>query len=154
MARVLTRIQTLDRRRSYGDLRAAIDWTRAQRPERPVVMLGICFGGPFALVAAADGIVDGVVTWHGTRMQDYVARAAEMSCPMRLHFGGIDPIVPPDAVAAVRAAFSGRDDVHIVVHDGATHGYSHRAAAEAYAAAAEQASMAAACELVATVGTL
>lgn len=141
MKRVMARLQTLERPRTYRDLRAVVDWTRGQERVQKVVVLGICFGGPFALLAAADGAVDGVVTWHGTKMENFVERAGEMRCPMRHHFGGVDPFVPPEAVKTVRTAFAGRDDVHIFVHEGATHGFSHRAAPRAHNAQAERAGM-------------
>jgi hypothetical protein len=69
---------------------------------------------------------------------------------MRLHLtlGAADSVVPPDAVAAVRHAFAGHDDVRIIVHEGATHGFSHRAAPKAYNPAAERAGMASLFELV------
>lgn len=102
--------------------------------------------------AAADGVVDGVVTWHGTRMESYVKRAAEMRCPMRLHFGSADPFVSLEAVEAVRAAFAGHRDVRIIVHDGATHGFSHRAAPQAYDDHAERAGMDSLRELIAEAG--
>jgi carboxymethylenebutenolidase len=141
MARVMARLQALDRQRAYRDLRAAIEWIRARESGRRVVVLGICFGGPFALLAAADGVVDGAVTWHGTRMENYLERKAEIHCPMRLHFGGADPVVPKAAVDAIRTAFASHRDVRIIVHDGATHGYSHRAAPAAYNELAERMSM-------------
>jgi carboxymethylenebutenolidase len=152
MARVMTRLQVLDRERGYRDLRAAIDWVRGQERGQAVVILGICVGGPYALRAAADGAVDGVVTWHGTRMESYLERASEMRCPMRHHFGGVDPFVPPAAVAAVRAAFAGHRDVRVLVHDGATHGFSHRAAPQAYDAPAERAGMDSLRELIVSAG--
>lgn len=146
--RAIGRIQNLDRARGYRDLRAALDWARAKNSGQAIVLLGICFGGSFALLAAADGLVDGVVTWHGTRMDQSVERAAEMRCPMRLHFGAEDPFVPAETVETLRRAFADRPEVRIVVHEGATHGYSHRAA-PAFHARAEQAGMYAARELVA-----
>jgi len=152
MARVMARLQGLDRPRSDRDLRAAIDWVRAQEGDRPVVMLGICFGGSYALLAAADDVVDGVVTWHGTWLDNYVERAAEMRCPMRLHFGSADPFVPSAAVEAVRSAFVEHRDLRVIVHDGATHGFSHRAAAQAYNEPAERAGMDSLRELIAQVG--
>ncbi len=148
MAHVMKRMQALDVARSHRDFRAALAWARAEAGGQRVIALGICFGGPYALLAAADGAVDGVVTWHGTRMEDHVARAAEMRCPMRLHFGGVDPFVPAKAVDALRHAFAGRGDVRFFVHPGATHGFSHRAAANAYHAPAERTALASLRELV------
>jgi len=141
MARVMARIRGLDLQRTRRDLQTALDWARAETGGGPVVVVGICFGGIFALLAAADGAVDGVVTWHGSRMETYLSRAAEVRCPLHLHFGSIDPVVPPAAVAAIQAAFADRHDAVITVHEGATHGFSHRSA-PAYQAVAEQAGMA------------
>jgi len=152
MARVMGRLRGLDRGRAYRDLGAAIDWARGRAERRAVVVLGICFGGSLALLAAADGAADGVVTWHGARMETVLDRAAEMRCPLRLHFGGADPFVPAEVVEAVRAAFGGRRDVEIAVHDGATHGFSHRASARSYQERAERAGMDALRALVAAVG--
>ncbi len=141
MKRVLERLQVLDRTRAYDDLCATLSWARAQAEGKPVLVLGICFGGPFALLAAADGVVDGIVTWHGTRMENYLVRANEMACPMRLHFGGADPIVPMSAVETVRSTFATRDDVHLFVYEGAGHGFSHRASSPSYDARAERAAL-------------
>ena len=111
-----------------SDLRAVVDWTRAHGNGR-VVGVGICFGGPFVLRFAGDGALDGVVTWHGSRMQNFLRRARETSCPLRFHFGSDDPVTPPDAIEAVRQAFSEHADCSIVVHPGVVHGFSHDGAA-------------------------
>jgi carboxymethylenebutenolidase len=143
--RAMQRLQGMDRGRVFRDLRATIQWTRDSARSAGgsgrAVVLGICLGGPFALLAAAEGLVDGAVTWHGTRMEVFLERAAEMRCPMRHHFGAADPFSPPEAVEAVRKAFEGRDDVAIVVHEGASHGFSQRALARAYHERAERAGM-------------
>jgi len=146
MGRVMSRIQSVDRARAHRDLRAAIEWTHKEAGSAPI-MVGICFGGAYSLLVAAEGMVSGVVTWHGSRMEGFLDKASEMRCPMRLHFGAVDPFVPMTAVAAVRAAFAGREDVEVVVHEGATHGFSHRHA-PAYDERAERAGMAALRELV------
>jgi carboxymethylenebutenolidase len=112
------------------------------------VFVGICFGGPFALMTAADGVVAGAVTWHGTRMDAYLERATDMRCPMRHHFGSVDPFVNAEAIDAIRKAFAGRSDVHFFVHEGATHGFSHRMSARSYQERAERAGMASVLELV------
>jgi len=141
MPTVMQRLKVLDRDKAYEDFcavaRAAKDDERANGH---VIGLGICFGGPFCFVGAADGLLDGVVTWHGSWLQNYIDRASEMRCPMELHFGEVDRVVPLDAVEAVRAAFAGRDDVDIVVHEAADHGFS-QPGARTYVAAASAAGM-------------
>jgi carboxymethylenebutenolidase len=91
-ARAMGRLQAHDPARGYRDLRAVLGFAREQSG-KPVVLVGICFGGPYALLAAADGLVGGIVTWHGTRMDAYLERAADMRCPMKHHFGSVDPLV-------------------------------------------------------------
>ena len=111
-----------------ADMGAVVDWARAQCDGR-VVGLGICFGAPFVLRFAGEGRLAGVVAWHGSRMESYLDRAADTSCPLRLHFGGADPVTPPEAIEKIRAAFASNPDVSIVVHPGAVHGFSHDGAA-------------------------
>jgi len=147
MPRVMARMQSLDREQAVRDLRAVTRWLRAELGCGSVIALGICFGGPFAFRAAAEGDANGVVTWHGTGLGQHLERAADMRVPMSLHFGGADPFVPPPEVAAIRSAFAARADVQIVVHDGATHGFSHRGVPEAFHPAAERAAMLATREL-------
>ncbi len=142
---VMQRLQGLNRARAVADFRAAIAHARAHSAH--VVALGVCFGGAFALTAAADGLVDAAATWHGGRLEQLMHRAAEMRCPLRLHFGEADPIVPLAAVDTIRTAFVGRDDVQVEVHGGATHGFTHRNAV-AFDAAAEAAAMNAVVELL------
>jgi carboxymethylenebutenolidase len=141
MPRVMARMSALDRVRAGCDYGALVRWLRESAGCRAVIALGICFGGPFAFGASAEGDVDGVVTWHGTALGQQLARAAEMRCPLRLHFGGADPFVPLAEVDAIRAAFAAHADAEIALHPGATHGFSHRAVPEAYQPAAERAAM-------------
>lgn len=148
--RAIERMNTSDTEAAYGDFRALLEHGRGEGSGK-VIAVGICFGGPFCFLAAADGAVDGVVTWHGSRLERYLERAGEMRCPMRLHFGDADPVVPPEAVEKVREAFGGRADVEITVHPGASHGFSHRDA-PAHDEAAERASVEAVRELARQLG--
>lgn len=140
MGPVMQRLQALDKQQAQADFRAVVAWARAQ-PEcnGRVLGLGICFGGPFVFLAAGEGLLEAVATWHGTRLEDFLAGADAMRCPMALHFGDRDRVVPMAAVERVRAAFGGREDVAIAVHAGADHGFTHPSAptwnAEAAAAA-------------------
>jgi carboxymethylenebutenolidase len=105
-------------------VRAVIDWTR-KRCNGRVAGLGICFGGPVVLVAAGDGALAGVITWHGSRMENFLERADRISCPLRFHFGSADPVTPPEAIETIHAAFASHPDVSFVVHPGLVHGFSH-----------------------------
>lgn len=72
MPRAMARIQALDRARAQRDLRAAIEWARGQNGGQAVVVLGICFGGVYALLAAADG---------AARRRHHVARLTDEQLP-------------------------------------------------------------------------
>jgi carboxymethylenebutenolidase len=150
MKTVMGRIQTLDRVRALDAFRAVVAWARAQPGcDGRVVGLGVCFGGPFAFLGAADGLLQGVVTWHGTRLEGFLENVAAMRCPMSLHFGARDRVVPMEAVERVREAFAGRGDVEVVVHPGADHGFTH-ASGPTWDAAATASAMAGARRLLAS----
>lgn len=78
-----------------------------------VVGLGVCLGGPFAFNAAADQELDGLVTWHGSRMGNAVGRAAEVKCPVLMDYGDQDEIAPPEEIAKIKSACEVIDDCHI-----------------------------------------
>ncbi len=77
------------------------------------------------MVAAREGLLSGVVTWHGSRMENYLDGAERISCPLRFHFGDADPVTPPEAIEKIRAAFAAHPDASFVVHPGLEHGFSH-----------------------------
>jgi carboxymethylenebutenolidase len=123
-AAAVARLDGFGLRSCIDDLSAVVDWARDHSDGR-VLGLGICFGGPFVLRFAAEGRLAGVVTWHGSRMQDHLSRANAIACPLRLHFGAVDPITPPEAIETIRDRLEAHPDLSIVVHPGADHGYSH-----------------------------
>lgn len=122
------RLKDFDPALCNADMDAVIDWARAQSNGR-VIGVGICFGGPFVLRFAAEGRLAGGVTWHGSRLQNHLDQASDITCPLRFHFGEVDPVSPPEVIEAVRTAFASHPDISIVVHPGASHGFSHDGAA-------------------------
>jgi carboxymethylenebutenolidase len=142
------RLRGFERDRCFEEMGTVIEWTRARCNGR-VAGLGICFGGPVVLHAAGEGRLAGVVTWHGSRMENFLERADEITCPLRLHFGEADPVTPPDAIEKLRAAFADHSDASFVVHPGLVHGFSHEGAS--YNAAAAELGLTATRELLATL---
>lgn len=124
MDSVTARFADFDIQRCRAEMGAVSAWARAKGNGR-VVGVGICFGGPFVLRMAADGELDGVVTWHGSGMERVLRRVPEITCPVRHHLGGVDAITPPAVVEALRTAFADHPDAQVVVHEGADHGFSH-----------------------------
>lgn len=124
------RMGQLDRAKTWDDVAAVVAWVAARTNGR-VAGLGICFGGPFVLAGTAEGLLSGVVTWHGSRMEnvlDRVGAAGPMTAPVRMHFGSADPITPPETIEAITGALAGHPDCQIVVHPGLEHGFSHAGA--------------------------
>lgn len=124
MEEVGVRLAGLDIHVCRSEMGAVVAWARAQG-NGSVIGVGICFGGPYAIRMATDGELDGVVTWHGSGMERVLRRVGEITCPVRHHLGGIDPITPPEVVEALREAFAAHPDAEIVVHAGADHGFTH-----------------------------
>lgn len=120
----IARLKGFDRDRCFADIRAVIDWTRA-RCNGKVAGLGICFGGPVVLAAAGEGALDGIVAWHGSRMEEYLEGAGRIRGPVCFHFGDADPVTPPEAIEKIRDAFAGHPDATFFVHPGLEHGFSH-----------------------------
>ena len=92
----------------WADVQAAID---ALAP--PVMLMGFCFGGTAAWVAACkcEGLT-AVACFYGGHIVQFTEMAPR--CPVILHFGRRDPLIPPEDVAAIEAA---HPDVPIWLYD-------------------------------------
>lgn len=124
--RAFARMPTLDFERATQDFRELLAALKADPDcNGRVAGLGICLGGPFVFNAAADGELDAIATWHGTRMGNVIGRAAEVKCPLIMDYGDEDPIAPLEEISAVEKACSVIDDFTLRVHPGAGHGFSH-----------------------------
>ena len=117
--------QQFDVDQSLDDIAAAVAALRAM-PEctGKVGALGFCLGGRLAYLTAARGAVDCAVGYYGGGIDQSLAEAARIACPMALHFGTEDTSIPMDAVARIQDALAGRDDVEIYIYPGAGHGFA------------------------------
>ncbi len=143
----VTRFQQADLGRFEAELTALL---ALLGEHAPVIAVGICFGGPFVVRAAAAGRLAGVVTWHGSRLESQLPAlrsVAERGVPARLHFGDADAFVPLSTVEAVRDALGEQAQESVAVHKGADHGFSHRSGPK-YQAVAERAGMNAVLDLI------
>lgn len=104
---------------------ADIDATAAAFGNRPVGVIGYCWGGGLAWRAAtASKHFKASIGWYGGG----IAAAKELApnCPVQLHFGEADHGIPMSDVAAIRAAQPG---VEIFTYPGAQHGFGCEARA-------------------------
>lgn len=105
----------LDQGQLVLDLAAAID---AVRPAGRVGIVGYCWGGSVADLAACRTDVDAAVSLYGRQMVGWLDEKPR--CPIQYHFGRLDPLIPMDVVEQVRA---GRPGQEFFVYDEAGHGF-------------------------------
>ncbi len=109
------------------DIGAALAGLRA-RPEcsGPAGIMGFCLGGKLTYLTAARHKVEAAVAFYGVGIEQNLDELGNIGCPMVMHFAGDDQFVPPEAVAQIQEACSGRDDVEIYVYPGVDHAFYNR----------------------------
>jgi carboxymethylenebutenolidase len=85
----------------------------------PVAVVGYCFGGSLAWLAANQLPIAAAVGYYGGQVHDFVDQAPNV--PTMLHFGELDHAIPLDQVEAVAVA---HPLVPVHVYPGAHHGFS------------------------------
>ena len=85
-----------------------------------VALIGFCFGGTVAWLAACRCKLDGAIAYYGSNMCDYSNELPE--CPVLCHVGDLDTAVPPQAVSAFQAKHA---VVHWNIYAGAQHGFDN-----------------------------
>lgn len=85
----------------------------------PVGVVGYCYGGSMAFLAATRLSVAAAVGYYGGQIVDFLDETPR--CPLMLHFGETDSAIPLADVERIKATFS---DVPVHVYDGAGHGFN------------------------------
>jgi carboxymethylenebutenolidase len=121
-----------------ADLAAVIDAVRAL-PEcnGRVAVVGYCFGGRYAFIAAATLPIDAAVSYHGILIGESLALAGDIRVPVSLHCGDNDPECPLSEVQAIRSATKDNPLVDLHVYPGVGHSFTWRGYRKFDAAAAE-----------------
>lgn len=85
-----------------------------------VGVVGYCWGGSVSFLAGCrlDAVACAAV-YYGRHIVEF--RDERPRCPMVMHFGADDPLIPAEAVAQIRAAWP---DLPIHVYPGAGHGFN------------------------------
>jgi len=89
-----------------------------------IASLGYCMGGTLSCLCAASAGVDAAVCYYPGGIQNRLAEAGKIKCPLLFHFAGNDSHIPAAAVEAVKQTFAGRGGVRIDVYPGANHGFN------------------------------
>ena len=105
---------------SWDDAVIDVEAARAHVGEAgPVAVVGYCYGGSVAWLAACELELAAAVGYYGAQINDMRDRVPR--CPTMLHFGGLDAAIPLDGVAEIAEAHPG---LPIHVYDGADHGFN------------------------------
>jgi carboxymethylenebutenolidase len=99
------------------DVQASIEYARDQLGMR-VGVLGFCWGGTVAWLAATRLQPDAVVAYYGGQIAKHSAEKPR--CPVQLHFGKLDAHIPMSEIDAIRRH---HPEVPIFLYD-AGHGFN------------------------------
>jgi len=132
MQTAMSFIPKLDIDKSLADVAAAIDYAAAATGKK-VGVIGYCYGGTLAWLAATRHHPAVAVGYYGGRASNYAAETP--NCPVMLHFGTQDAHIPASEVEKIQVA---HPEVEIYWYD-AGHGFNCDARSSYNAAAAIQA---------------
>lgn len=87
-------------------------------------VMGFCLGGKFAYLSAVRHKIDAAVTYYGVQLDQHLDEAANVACPLLMHFAETDHAVPLATVELVQKALTptGRAEIH--VYPGTVHGFN------------------------------
>ena len=118
-----------------SDVSVAIGWLRARYPKAAIGVVGFCFGGHAALLAATLAEVDTSIDFYGagvSRMcpgggSPSLTRLPQVQGRLIALCGTADPLIPSEERAAIQAAFYEQDPqaqrMRCLSLDGADHGF-------------------------------
>ena len=102
------------------DLAGSVTALRGLLPAGAKVgVVGYCWGGAIADLAACRTDVEAAVSYYGRANVNWLNETPR--CPVLYHFGGKDPLIPPEVVAQIQ---SGRPEAQAWVYPDAGHGFS------------------------------
>lgn len=117
MKRAMSFIPKLDMEAAVRDSAATLAYVREQSGKKSGV-IGYCFGGTIAWLAATRLGADAAVGYYGGRIGAFVEE--QPKCPVMLHFGEKDQHIPKSEVDKIQAA---HPEVQVFWYD-ADHGFN------------------------------
>ena len=117
MQKAMTFIPKLNVENALANVAAAMDFAAAATGKK-VGVVGYCFGGTIAWLAATRHHPAAAVGYYGGRIANYAAETP--SAPVMLHFGKQDKHIPAEEIEKISSA---HPDVEIYEYD-AGHGFN------------------------------
>jgi carboxymethylenebutenolidase len=106
------------------DIEATIKAARAKVNGGKVGLVGYCFGGKLAYLAATRTDVDASVGYYGVQIEAMLNEAHAIGKPLMLHIAKADGFVGPEAQAQIHAGLDGNRHVTLHDYEGADHGFA------------------------------
>jgi carboxymethylenebutenolidase len=101
MQKAMSLISRLNLDHALKDTAAALEYARRQTGKKSGV-IGYCFGGTIAWLAAARLGVNTAVGYYGGQIAKFADEHPK--APIMLHFGKLDQHIPKESIEAVQAA--------------------------------------------------
>jgi len=117
MQRARSLLPKLDVEKSLADAEAALNFAKAETAKKAGVV-GFCYGGTIAWLAAARLHPAAAVGYYGGRISNYAGE--RLSAPVMLHFGRQDAHIPEEEVETIQAV---HPEVEVYWYD-AGHGFN------------------------------
>jgi carboxymethylenebutenolidase len=122
-------VSRFDAEAGVADLAVALDHlTGLPEVTGPVGAIGFCLGGSMAYALGARAKPAAIVSFYGSQVPDGLDLIDAIECPVQFHFGGSDPYIPREQVAAVERAVAGRPQMEIHVQEEAGHAFHNHVA--------------------------
>ncbi|HJP38106.1 MAG: dienelactone hydrolase family protein [Gammaproteobacteria bacterium] len=106
----------LDQNEVITDIKASVG---AAQTAGNVAVIGYCWGGAMADLAACRVKIDAAVAYYGRMIVDWLDE--QPGCPTIYHFGANDPYIPQDIIEKIS---NGRPDHPSYVYAEAGHGFN------------------------------
>lgn len=113
------------------NLRSRLDWNEALidtlacvgylAQSGPVAVVGFCYGGTLAWLAANTSGLNAAVCYYGSYIHQFMDHHPQ--CPVLLHFGALDPMISLESVEDIRAA-NAEANPEICIYPDAGHGFN------------------------------
>ena len=86
-------------------------------------VMGLCYGGPYAILGPKRLGYDAGISCHGSQMLDYIGELEGLARPVCIIWGDADHQAPAEVLAAYRGAAARMKNLELHVFPGVLHGY-------------------------------
>jgi carboxymethylenebutenolidase len=115
--------------------------------------MGLCYGGPYAILGPARLGFDAGIGCHSTQMKDYLGELEGVPGPVCLLWGDQDTAAPPDVLEAYKSAAARIKNLELHIFPGVLHGYMMPGNPKAFDVARRAFSMGRALSILASLTT-